>query len=61
MLNYRAGLAASAIYNVNRGKKRQKMIQPLDFFGRKRRTAQGTEEISASLNLLYSSCKLNSK
>ena len=61
MLNYRAGLAASAVYNVNRGKKRQKMIQPLDFFGRKRRTAQSTEEISASLNLLYSSMKLNAK
>jgi hypothetical protein len=36
LANYRAGIVAAAIYNVNRSKKTQQPIKPFDFFEARR-------------------------
>lgn len=54
MANYRAGVAAAAVYNVNRVKKSAKFIQPLDFFeSRHRVRGRSAEEIDADLTKLW--------
>jgi len=56
MENYRAGLAAAAVYNAAPGRKRGRAVQPLDFFGRRKRRAMSDQEILLTLEAI-ATCK----
>ena len=44
--NYRAGLGAAAVFNVNRSKRTSKVWSPFDFFGESQRDgAQDPQEV----------------